>query len=109
MYERSRMQPDPMKDYILEDEDSNRFLGRWLVGKVYEGWYIKAYLDKQGAKHECTPAIYSQKELHIMWYEPADVRGKRKRYIPKKTLDAGFWGLAAIQDFRDTPEMEEYL
>lgn len=109
MYVRSRMQPDPMKDYILEDEDGNKFLGRWLVGAEYEGWYVKAYFDEQGAKHECAPVIYSQKELHIMWYKPSEGKGIRKRYIPKKTLDEGFWGLAAIQNFSETPEMEVYL
>lgn len=109
IYVRYRMQPDPMKDYILTTEGGERLLGRWLVGNTYEGWYIKGYFDERSATwHECQH-VYSQKELNVSQFEPFDRTGHSKPYIPKKILDEGFHDLAAVEDFRAVPEMGQYL
>ena len=108
LHVRYRMQPDPMEDYILTTESGSQLLGRWLVGNTYEGWYIKGYFDDEGTLHECRH-VYSQKELNVSRFQPFNMMGNEKPYIPKEILDESFHHLAAVEDFRGTPEMGQYL
>ena len=90
MFKRTKVQPDPMKDYILEDSNGFLFLGRWLVGKTYEGWYIK---DVSSLKADIkTPFIISQKTLKVMNYYDVDDPKKKHRYISKDYLDEVYKG-----------------
>lgn len=97
MYIRSKMQPDPMQDYILEDVYGKHHVGRWLVGNTYEGWYIRN-------EHK----IYSQDELQVLYFKPKDKVDTWKRYIPKVVLDLAFLGRSEVADFRNCLEMTPY-
>lgn len=107
MYYRTNLQPDPMKDYELIDIYGNEYIGRWLVGRTYEGWYIKLFIsdDKEGQYN----SIYSQKELKIYGYKPLGSKHEFTHYIPRKLLDEAFYGHQAISDFRTTPEILSYI
>lgn len=98
MYIRSKLQPDPMTDYVLEAEDGSVYIGRWLVGNTYEGWYIKQTVSGI----EKTRGVYSQKELRITHYS-------NRLYIPKALMDDAFYGKGEISDFRETPEILKYV
>ena len=109
MYYRLKMQPDPMKDYELQDIYGNTYLGRWLVGKTYEGWYIKNSIGEQNNLAKKPGAIYSQKEIKIYSYRLADSDREFKNYIPRRLLDEAFFGHMCISDFRETPGISSYL
>ena len=94
MYRRVNFQPDPMNDYILEDTEGNAYLGRWLVGNTYEGWYIKRFTDPSRK-----PTILSQKELKIVYFYENNSMLTRHRYVPKKILDNAFCGRMEIEGF----------
>ena len=112
MFTRTTLQPEPMKDYILFDKDHYAYLGRWLVGNTYEGWYIKEYLNPEHRDKEL-PAIFSQKELEVQLFAPVeefDVSNpKARNYIPKALLDEAFYGHTEVEDFRCTPDILCYL
>lgn len=103
MYYRNNLQPDPMVDYELVDIYGNEYVGRWLVGKTYEGWYVKS------DEVESYKAVYSQNELRIYGYRPVGSNREFKRYIPKRLLDDAFYGHKSISDFRETPEILSYI
>lgn len=122
MHNRMNMQPDPMKDYVLLTDDC-AYVGRWLPGNTYEGWYLTGivlYADDEDKIEELTPRILSQKELKVIEYVPVEdyelamsseeARGiKVHRYIPKALLDEAFYGRQEISDFRCTPDILCYL
>lgn len=87
---RENLQPDPMKDYILEDLSGHLLLGRWLASNTYEGWFIKdagsPYDDKE------FPYIIPQSSLKIVFFYDAENERKKHRYIPKSYLDEAFRG-----------------
>lgn len=105
MYIRSNMQPDLEKDYILETEDGKQYVGRWLVGRKYEGWYIKELPNNHYVRY-----IFSQKELPVRWFKLKDDESDRfHRYIPKAILDEAFCGHDEMPDFNLCPEINPYL
>lgn len=109
MFKRTKMQPDPMKECILQDEDGALHYGKWLVGNTYEGWYI---IKSQNPELK-TPCILSQKEAKIVYFAPFEEFESNnyhpKRYIPKALLDEAFYGHAEVEDFRCTPDILCYL
>ena len=112
MYYRLNLQPDPMKDYYLQDIYGNTYIGRWLVGNTYEGWYIKEVIDPQNYLAKEAGKIYSQKEIKIYSYKLDDEESDKrtyKNYIPKRVLDEAFFGHKEIGDFRETPEILSYI
>ena len=116
MYRRDSMQPDPVKDYVLLTDDC-AYVGRWLPGNTYEGWYLTGiilYTDGEDKVEELTPRILSQKELKVIEYVPLDkyMSGKHvkvNKYIPKALLDEAFYGHQEISDFRCAPDILCYL
>ena len=107
MYKRVNMQPDPMKDYILECEDGSAYIGRWLVGNDYEGWYLKNVKDIQ--ENSDMPKIVSQKDLKVVKFYDRKNPTVGHQYIPKKLLDEAFWGRSEILNFYTTPDIMCYL
>lgn len=103
MYRRANFQPDPMKDYILEDAEGNAYLGRWLVSNTFEGWYVKKFVDP-----ERKPEIISQKELKIIFFYEDTNALTCHRYVPKKILDDAFRGRNEVGGF-SSPEMLCYM
>ena len=104
MYYRMNLQPQSMEDYELIDIYGNTYIGQWLVGSNYEGWYIKA-----GLSCDPKPGVYSQKEIKIYGYRPVGSDKDYKNYISKKLLDEAFYGHTHISDFRETPAIMSYL
>ncbi len=99
VFERSKMQPNPMRDYILEDINGKRYTGRWLVGNTYEGWYITEIDGYNLKKAGYSPRIEKQKDLKIRYFYENDGIYARHVYIPKKILDANFQGKQEIPRF----------
>lgn len=92
MIKRTNLQPDPMTDYYLESIDGTVYFGRWLVGKSYEGWYLK---PRSGTPitERC---VKSQNELGIISFSETEPGSPVKRYIPKILLDEAFRGKSEI-------------
>lgn len=109
MHYRLNFQPDPMKDYKLMDIYGNEYIGRWLVGRTYEGWYIKTLFNKENNLAKVPHAIYSQKEIKMYGYKLVDSEHEYKNYIPRRLLDEAFSGHTHISDFGETPEILSYL
>ena len=98
MFQREYMQPNPMQTYILETADGTEYVGRWLVGNTYEGWYLQD--EPRG--------IFSQKELDVVFYsECCNSHEMKHRYIPKKLLDNMFRGRKEIPHL--SPEILCYI
>lgn len=81
MYRRVNLQPDPMKDYILETLSGVEYIGRWLAGATYEGWYVKT---EDGGK------VVPQSILKVIVFREPYKGAARHKYIPRKYLDRAF-------------------
>ena len=87
MFRRVNVQPDPMKDYILECENGKAYYGRWVCGNsTYEGWYLPE-----------VRMIFPQKILKVITY--AEVNGAKRTYFPKSFLDDVFGNRSEIPFF----------
>ena len=110
MYNRSNMEPHLMTDYILFCDDGNSYIGHYLRGKTYEGWYVK---DCINIPKEDLPKIFSQKELKCLAFTKladfGDEHNEVRRYIPLKLLDEAFQGHQEVHDFEHAPDILCYL